>query len=134
MAIFLAPAHASSPEGMMLAGIDDIRRANGLPALRDSPLLSGSARSYSLFMLRRDYFGHLSSVRTSDRFSLKGEILAFHRGWRPRVEWTLRRWMQAPSHRTVILHPGMRFAGAGMARGRLGRRPATTWTIHFGRL
>ena len=118
----------------MVAEINDARRSQGVPALRESPLLSESSSSYSRYMLARDYFGHLSSVRASNKFSLKGEILAWHSGSKARVGPTLRSWLGSPSHRRVILHPSMRYVGAGMARGRLGGGDATVWTVHFGRL
>jgi len=129
-----AQAHASSAEDSMLGELNDARRAYGLTALRDSSLLSESASSYSRYMLARDYFGHLSAVRTSSKFTLKGEVLAWHSGSNPRVGPTVASWLGSPSHRRVILHPRMRYVGAGMARGRLGGGTATVWTIHFGRL
>ena len=118
----------------MLAEIDDARRARGLPALRYSPLLAESASSYSRYMLARDYFGHLSSVRTSGKFTLKGEVLAWRSGSNPRVSPTLSSWLRSGSHRAVILHPKMRYVGAGMERGQFGGGLATVWTVHFGRL
>jgi uncharacterized protein YkwD len=135
VAMLVAPAsgHASSPGELMLAKIDKVRRAHGLPALRDSRVLSRSARRYSSFMLKRDYFGHVGHVRTSKRFRLRGEILDLHYGWRYGVRRTLRALMRSPSHRVVILSRRYRYAGAGVARGRMGRRLVTTWTIHFGR-
>jgi len=130
---FPAVAHASPAEESMVGEINDARRAHGVPALHESPLLSESASSYSRYMLARDYFGHLSSVRTSDKFTLKGEILAWHSGSNPRVGPTFGRWMRSGGHRAVILHPKMRYVGAGMARGSLSGTGATVWTIHFGR-
>ena len=124
---------ASPAEDAMLAEINDARREQGVPALRESPLLSDSASSYSRYMIARDFFGHLSSIRTSGKFTLKGEILAWHSGDNARVGSTLRSWMSSSAHRAVLLHPKMRLAGAGLARGRLGGRDATVWTIHFGR-
>jgi len=129
-----ALAQASSAEQSMLAEIDDARRANGLQALRESPLLSDSASSYSRYMVVHDYFGHLSAVRASDKFTIKGEILAWHSGSNPRVGPTLASWMRSPSHRRVLLHPKMRYVGAGMVRGRFGGGTGTVWTVQFGRL
>jgi uncharacterized protein YkwD len=126
-------ALASPAEEAMLAEIDQARAGRGLPGLRESPDLSESAGAYSRYMIARDYFGHLSSIRMSDRFSLKGEILAWHSGDNARVGPTFRNWMSSSAHRAVLLHPKMRLAGAGLARGRLGGREVTVWTIHFAR-
>jgi len=130
---FPALVDASPAEQSMLAEINAARRAHGVPTLRDSPLLSESASSYSRYMLARDYFGHLSAMRVSDRFTLTGEVLGWHAGPNARVGATLRRWMRSGAHRAVILHPKMRYVGAGMARGRLRGTGATVWTVHFGR-
>jgi uncharacterized protein YkwD len=40
--------------------------------------------------------------------------------------------MNSPPHRALILSPGFRWLGAGIARGRLTGRRATTWVLHFG--
>jgi uncharacterized protein YkwD len=128
-----AAAQGAPAEEAMVAEIDQVRTERGLPGLRQSQDLFESAGSYSRYMIARDYFGHLSSIRMSDRFSLKGEILAWHSGDNARVGPTLRSWMSSGAHRDVLLHPKMRVVGAGLARGRLGGREVTVWTIHFGR-
>jgi uncharacterized protein YkwD len=116
----------------MLAGVNEVRTQHGLGRLRGSPSLHRSARGYARWMLRADYFGHLGRIRASSRFSRLGENLSSHSGLRPQVARTVRRWMRSPAHRALILHPGFRWLGAGMARGRLGGRRATTWVLHFG--
>ena len=130
------PAHAlaSASEESMVAAINEARQERGLPGLRTSPLLSESAASYSRYMIARDYFGHLAEVRTSDRFSLKGEVLAWYTGSAPRVGATVRSWMRSPSHRSVLLHPRMRWVGAGVERGNLDGRFCTVWTVQVGRM
>jgi uncharacterized protein YkwD len=129
-----AYAHAAPAEDTMRAEINDARKAGGLPALRESPLLSKSAASYSRYMLARDYFGHLETVRASSKFAIRGEVLAWYEGSNPRVGATVRTWLSSPAHRMVILHPRMRYVGAGLERGQLGGRFATVWTIHVGSL
>jgi len=129
-----AYAQASPAEDAMVGAINEARQSRGLPGLRESPLLSRSAASYSRYMIARDFFGHLSAVRMSTRFSLRGEILAWHSGANPRVRPTLRSWLASPAHRTVILHSRMRYVGAGLARGQFGGRTSSVWTVHFGAL
>ena len=117
----------------MLHAVNAVRAQHGLAAFRGSPSLHRSASAYARWMLRAEYFGHLSRIRASGRFSMLGETLAWHSGRRARVARTVRRWMQSPPHRALILHPGFRWLGAGMARGRLSGQRATTWVLHFGR-
>lgn len=116
----------------MLASVNDVRGEHGLAAFRGSDSLDRSARGYARWMLRADYFGHLGEIRASSRFSLLGENLAWHASRRPEVSRTVRRWMQSPPHRALILHHGFRWLGAGMAQGRLAGRGATAWVLHFG--
>lgn len=116
----------------MRAEINEARKARGLVPLREAPLLTRSAASYSRYMLAHDYFGHLDSVRASSKFSIRGEVLAWHTGSKPRVGGTVSDWMASPAHRAVLLHPRIRYIGAGLERGTLGRRNATVWTVHVG--
>jgi uncharacterized protein YkwD len=116
----------------MVTAVNEVRAQHGLPALHGSKSLHRSARRYAKWMLRADYFGHLSRIRASSRFSLLGENLAWHSGRRPRVRRALRGWMNSPLHRALILHPGFRWLGAGAAPGRLGGRTVTAWVLHFG--
>ena len=129
-----AHAHASASEDSMVAEINEARREQGLAALRTSPLLSDSAASYSRYMLARDYFGHLPEVRASNKFTLKGEVLAWHTGSAPRVGQTVRSWLRSSSHRAVLLHPKVRWVGAGVERGQFGGQYSTVWTVQVGRM
>jgi uncharacterized protein YkwD len=124
---------ASSAEKRLLKLIDSTRRSHGLPALRDSGSLGNSARRHSRFMLSHDRFGHLSRIRASRRFSLRGEALAMYSGWRLRPHRVLGMWMRSPPHRALVLSRRMRFAGVGGVRGRFGGRRKTAWTLHVGR-
>jgi uncharacterized protein YkwD len=135
-AALAAPAGAEGNgralEQQMLGAVNAVRAQHGLPAFRGSRTLGRSAGRYAGWMLRADYFGHLSRIRASTGFSILGENLAWHQGRRPRVSRTVRRWMNSPPHRALILHPAFRWLGAGIARGRLYGRRATTWVLHFG--
>jgi hypothetical protein len=127
-----AYAYGTKPGLRMLAAVNKVRAEHGLAALRGSRSLYRSAGGYARWMLRRDYFGHLSRIRASGRYSMLGENLAWHSGRRPGVSRTMRAWMHSPPHRALILHPGFRWLGAGMARGKLGRRSVTAWVLHMG--
>jgi uncharacterized protein YkwD len=127
-----AGAEETGLQGRMVAAVNDVRAQHGLEAFRGSPILHRSARSYARWMLRADYFGHLGTIRASSRFSLLGETLAQHSGREPQVSRTLRRWMHSPPHRALILHPDLRWLGAGIARGAFRGRDVTHWVLHFG--
>jgi uncharacterized protein YkwD len=127
-----APAAADGNQQRMLHVLNAVRAHHGLARFHGSASLHRSASAYARWMLRADYFGHLSRIRASGRFSRLGEAIAWHSGRRARVSSTVRRLMQSPPHRALILHPGFRWVGAGMARGRLAGRRATTWVLHFG--
>lgn len=116
----------------MLHAVNAVRAQHGLAVFRGSRSLNRSAGGYARWMLRTDYFGHLGRIRASSSFSLLGESLAWHSGRRPRVSRTVRRWMRSAPHRALLLHPGFRWLGAGIARGRMYGRRATAWVLHFG--
>jgi uncharacterized protein YkwD len=126
----VAAAHPA--ERAMLESVNKVRHANGLRPLRPSSSLMASSGRYARFILKSDYFGHQARIWASRRFSALGENLAWHSGRRPGVAFTVRAWLNSPSHRAVMLNPRYRWLGAGMARGRLGAREATVWVLHVG--
>jgi uncharacterized protein YkwD len=130
--LLLSSPAAAGPEREAIDALNDVRRANGLAPLRVSKGLSRSSGRYALRMLRHDFFGHGSSIDVPGRFRSAGETLAYHTGWKARPRRTVRRWMASPGHRAVLLSPGFRWVGMGLARGRLGSSVATTWVAHLG--
>jgi uncharacterized protein YkwD len=129
----VGPAGAATPtQGAMVEQVNVVRAGQGLRALRAAPVLHHSARRYARWMVRHDYFGHLSRIRAAHRFNLLGETLAWHSGSRARVGWTVRAWLASPGHRALLLDPRFRWLGAGMARGRLSGTAATVWVLHLG--
>jgi uncharacterized protein YkwD len=127
-----APA-AASPEVVMFKKINQIRRAYGLASLRPSWYLFGSSRRYARRMIRTDYFGHQARIPVSRNFSLAGEALAWHSGWRLSPRSTVQQWMGSPPHRALLLSSRFTRIGVGRARGRYGHRRATMWVAHLGR-
>jgi uncharacterized protein YkwD len=127
-----APAVADGNQQRMLQVLNAVRAQHGLAPFHGSASLHRSASAYARWMLRSEYFGHLGRIRASGRFSRLGEALAWHSERGARVSRTVRRWMHSPPHRALILYPGFRWLGAGMARGRLSGQRATTWVLHFG--
>jgi uncharacterized protein YkwD len=127
-----AEAKVSPAERDMVRALSDVRVRHGLAPLRQSRTLAGSAGRYSRWQLRNGYFGHQPRIRMSGSFSLRGEVLRLVPSRRLGIRRTVRLWMRSPSHRAAILHPGMRQAGAGIARGRFHGYRATIVTVHLG--
>jgi len=128
-----AAVAAVPPESAaLIEKVNDIRRSSGLPTLSVSEELVSSSRGYARYMLKHDYFGHLSSIRAGGSFSTLGETLAWHSGWRNRVRATVSRWMASSVHRAVLMSPTFRFIGAGRARGKMRSHRATAWVAQVG--
>lgn len=131
----LCPSVASaSAEQEAVEALNQIRRAHGLPAMRQSDSLAHSAGRYARRMLRKEFFGHAASIPVAARFSAAGETLAWHSGHASQPRRTVGRWMASPPHRAALLSRRYRLVGMGMERGRLGGRQTTMWVAHVGRL
>ena len=126
--------HQVAVARQMVNEVNAFRARHGRSQLRFSPSLTRSSYRYSRRMLRRNYFGHTARIQASRRFRPLGETISMHRGWRTRVRGTVRRWARSAGHRSLLLNARFRYAGAGKAKGRFGRRLATTWTLQLGRL
>ena len=129
-----AETAAERAEANMIRAINDVRAKHGLYPLRGSSSLADSAGRYSRWLMDKDYFGHLSAIRASSAFAMLGEALEWHSGHRFRVRAALARWLGSPSHRAIVLTQAMRWAGAGVTRGRFGAGRATIWVLHTGKL
>ena len=128
----VAAADVPPASAAMIAKVNQMRQRSGLPTLQTAETLVSSARGYARYMLRHDYFGHLASLPVAGNFQLRGETHAWQSGWRAQVARTFRSWMASPPHRAALLDPAFRYIGAGKAKGRFGRRAATTWVAHLG--
>ena len=121
-----------------LAAINRVRRAHGLRRLRRSGALMRSSRQYAEWMLVNDFFGHgyfsrlVPGARKAMGLRSSGENLSWHAGHAAGVGRTVRGWLRSPPHRAVMLHPGVRKAGAGLANGRYRGGPAVMWVLHVG--
>ena len=129
---FPTAAAAASPEEAMRQKINVVRARYGIAPLRPSGSLTASARRYSNWLIRVDYFGHVARIRAPGLFDRLGEVLEIHAGRRPRTGRTLARWLRSPGHRYVILSRSFRYFGAGRTVGRFRGRRTTIWVGHFG--
>jgi uncharacterized protein YkwD len=141
IALLATPASAGAEaaannraEAQMTAAINQVRAQHGLGRLVRSSSLTGSAERYSHSLMANDTFGHAGRIQASGRFAMLGEALELHGGRRFDVRGALRRWMESPSHRAIVLSPTMQRQGAGVTRGRFGSRRSTIWVLHVGRI
>jgi len=132
-AMLLPPAAvAADAEREAVEALNDARRANGLPELRVSESLNRTSGRFAGRMLRIDVFAHGPSIDVGGQFRSAGETIAWHSGWNPEPRRTVGRWMASPGHRGVLLSPGFRWVGIGLARGKLGSQVATAWVAQVG--
>ncbi len=120
--MLVLPATATAAPS--LAGTVNAERAErGLAPVKRSKTLAGSSRRYARFLMRRGLFQHPRRLWIAARFDLRGEALALHRPGAS-ARRTVAMWLGSPPHRAVLLHPRMRYVGAGQARGRFHGRSA----------
>jgi uncharacterized protein YkwD len=127
----LLPATATAAPDLVRA-VNAERAERGLAPLERSKPLAASSRGYARFLMRRGLFQHPRRLWIAARFSLRGEVLALHRR-RASARRTVAIWLGSPPHRAVLLHPRMRFVGAGQASGRFHDRPAVIRVLHAAR-
>jgi uncharacterized protein YkwD len=127
----IAPGPAVVPTGQLsapsgnevaiLRAVNDVRAANGRRPLALGKRLHVAARAHSVDMARRGYFDHGPFVQRLRRFGVRsrtlGENIAYatEPGFSPAV--VLQLWLASPPHRAVLLDPGFRRIGIGVAGG-----------------
>ena len=86
LALPAVPAQAKTSNARVLIGkINQVRAAHGLKQLRINKSLSRSSTRYSRRLMATGYFGHMSRIQASRRFSRLGEVLEWRRGHRPGI-------------------------------------------------
>jgi uncharacterized protein YkwD len=109
----------SSTEASLLQSMNAARTSRGLAPLRVDFRLVRAARGHSADMMRRQYFAHGSvaarALAAGARGPLFGEDLAWGTGISS--QWVVGKWLASPSHRAVLLRPGFRRVGIGIAYG-----------------
>jgi uncharacterized protein YkwD len=109
----------STPEASLLQTMNSVRTGRGLPPLRLDVRLLRAARGHSADMMHRQYFAHgavaARVLAQRARGPLYGEDLAW--GTRVTAQWVVDKWLASPRHRAVMLRPGFRRIGIGIAYG-----------------
>ena len=110
-----------------LALVNDARRDQDLPALKDDEALTQAAQRHAEDMARRDYFSHVSPTGETirDRYVAAGGAAGFVaeniaqcsncQPDRTQIEELHRGWMNSPGHRANILAHGLEGFGFGLA-------------------
>jgi uncharacterized protein YkwD len=141
-----AAGNSRQVERTALCLINAQRRAHGLGRLRSNPLLRLAAVRHSRDMVAREYFSHtgpsgsdfVARIRDAGYIDTSrswrvGETIACGTGVAATPATIVRGWMRSPPHRRILLAPGFRGVGIGIALGTptYGGRGAT-YTADFG--
>jgi uncharacterized protein YkwD len=146
-----APAHLSraAADRALRCLINRVRHEHGLRAVRADDRLAQAATAHASDMATHDYFSHVSPggstmqarvahagyLRRAHAWAL-GEALAWGRDGTARPTAILRLLLNSPAHRAILLDPGFRDLGVGVARGapQGAGSDALTIALDFGRL
>ena len=136
--VFAAPGGATSltgPERALLAEMNRVRAAHGLPGLRVDGKLQRAARSHSAAMIRRDFFSHAAFARrmraSGAHGPIFGENLAWGTGSRGSVRTIVGQWLESPAHRANLLRRGFARVGVAAPAGNLLGHHARVATADF---
>jgi uncharacterized protein YkwD len=129
-----AARELSTPESALFDAINAARTAHGRAALSMDMQLLRTARSHSIDMLRRHYFGHGAFTRRVRANGAAGPRFGENLAWAvaASAQWIVGEWLASPTHRAILLRPGFRRVGIGSVRGPFaGRSGATVVTADF---
>jgi uncharacterized protein YkwD len=131
-----AAASLGEAERSVLNGVNAARSEHGLPPVTPSAPLERSARFHSQDMVAHSYFAHGPFWQRMVGFGAQGprvgEDLAWTAAPGDATRTVLRLWLASPAHRAVLLRPGFRRIGIGVAVGPfMGFDRATVVTADF---
>jgi uncharacterized protein YkwD len=124
----------SSSEASLLQTMNSARTSHRLAPLRVDVRLLRAARGHSADMLRRQYFAHGSVAGRALAQGARGPVFGEDLAWGTGVgaQWVVDQWLASPAHRAVLLRPGFRRVGIGIALGTFaGRGGAAIFTADF---
>ena len=141
-------ANIASEDDAIVCLINRERASRGLHALRGDADLTQAARRQASDMVRRSYFSHVTpgGANFGDRIRAAGyghgqgwragEALGWGTGPRATPSALVSEWLASPGHRHLLLDPGFRELGVGIAPGapRPGNTglPGATYAVDFG--
>lgn len=147
----VAPAHLSTDDAThaLRCLINGVRRRHHLRAVRANGRLGVAARGHAGDMAGHDYFAHDSPGGSTMESRIRrsgylrsvrewwlGEALAWGKARLGAPQAILRSLLASPPHRAILLDPGFRDLGIGVARGapRGAGGGALTIALDFGRV
>ena len=109
----------SSPEASLLQTMNTVRTSRGLAPLRLDVRLLRAARGHSADMMNRQYFAHGSVTARALAQRARGPVYGEDLAWGTGVtaQSVVNNWLASPRHRAVLLRPGFRRIGIGVAFG-----------------
>jgi uncharacterized protein YkwD len=109
----------SSSETSLLQTMNSVRTSHGLAPLRMDVRLLHAARSHSADMMQRQYFAHGSVASRARAHGARGPVFGEDLAWASGLtaQWVVDHWLASPPHRAVLLRPGFRRVGIGIAFG-----------------
>ena len=109
----------SSPEASLLQRMNTVRTSRGLAPLRLDVRLLRAARGHSADMMNRQYFAHGSVTARALAQRARGPVYGEDLAWGTGVtaQSVVNNWLASPRHRAVLLRPGFRRIGIGVAFG-----------------
>lgn len=124
----------SGSEASLVRTMNAVRAGRGLAPLRVDFRLVRAARGHSADMMRRQYFAHGSVAGRALAAGARGPVFGEDLAWGTGVTagWVVSRWLASPAHRAVLLRPGFRRVGIGIAYGTfIGHGGAAVVTADF---
>ena len=109
----------SSPEASLLQTMNTVRTSRGLAPLRLDVRLLRAARGHSADMMNRQYFAHGAVAARAFAQRARGPVYGEDLAWGTGVtaQSVVNNWLASPRHRAVLLRPGFRRIGIGIAFG-----------------
>jgi uncharacterized protein YkwD len=123
----------ANDEQQVLVLLNQIRQQHNLTPFTTLPQLRNAARFHSSDMISNDYFDHNSPTEAWDtriarylKAPLVGEDIAWGQGAYGTPEGIVDQWMHSPTHRAIILTPGLHHIGIGLTTGTYDHATDTT--------
>ena len=111
-------------EAQVITLLNQIRAQHNLPLFTANAQLRTAARAHSTNMLQKSYFDHNGPDGTWDtriarylNSTLVGENIAWGQGAYGTPAGIVDQWMHSPTHRAIILTPGLKRVGIGLVQG-----------------
>lgn len=123
-----APSAAGSGPYAVLEEVNRVRAEHGLRPLQRDPRLARAARRHVNDLLRRNVFEHGDVEGRLRGVGAQGPLFGENLAWGPGslgAGRIVRLWMESSPHRRILLRPGWRRIGIGIADGTFSGYPGS---------